>query len=353
TVGGPPEPQASPGEKEPEKLSHDEMSKSDAVLPLLEIGRVSGIPGEIVAVPLTFTNEALKEISALSIDIIYDTTRVSNPSAEIGPAGYDAAKEILYNVVSPGIVRVSVLSISNNDLIGDGVVAYVTFEINANASGGKIVLENLPSASDPSGNEVKIEGVDGEITIDAYNQSPVTDAGPDQTVYEGARVVLDGSTSYDPEGGVLSYLWAQIEGTRVQMANPTSVHPDFVAPYPGPDGESLVFRLTVTDPEGLQGTDTCTVTVRPHEATIYGAIIDKKTGKPVGTAVVIAACRGAGRKQTVSDQKGQYELKGLKAGIWTVIVQAKGYTPALLILNVSETETYEQNFQLKPKGGGG
>jgi parallel beta-helix repeat protein len=353
TLGGPPGPQASPAEKGPEKPSHDEMAKSDAVLPVLEIDQVSGIPGENVAVPLTFTNESLKEISALSIDITYDTTRVSNPSADIGPAGYDAAKEILYNVVSPGIVRVSVLSFSNNGLIGDGVVAYVTFEINASASGGKIVLKNLPSASDPSGNEVKIEGVDGEITINAYNQSPVANAGPDQTVYEGARVVLDGSRSYDPEGGVLSYLWVQIEGTGVQMANPTSVQPDFVAPYPEPEGQSLVFRLTVTDPEGLQGTDTCMVTVRPHEATLYGAITDKQTGNPGGSAVVTAACRGAGRKQTVSDQKGQYELTGLKAGIWTVIVQAKGYTPALLILNVPEPERYEQNFQLKPKGGAG
>ncbi|UCF71874.1 MAG: metallophosphoesterase [Deltaproteobacteria bacterium] len=93
------------------------------------------------------------------------------------------------------------------------------------------------------------------------NDPPTADAGPDQTVYEGVIVTLDGSSSSDPDDGIASYLWEQTDGTSVVLSDPSEVEPTFTAPYVGPDGESLTFQLTVTDTGGLQSTDTCTVHV--------------------------------------------------------------------------------------------
>ena len=40
----------------------------------------------------------------------------------------------------------------------------------------------------------------------------MADAGPDQTVNEGATVMLDGSNSSDSDGAPLTYEWSDPEG---------------------------------------------------------------------------------------------------------------------------------------------
>ena len=47
--------------------------------------------------------------------------------------------------------------------------------------------------------------------------------------------------------GLARYQWIQIAGTPVQLSDPSSVYPAFIAPNVGPDGEALTFQLTVTD----------------------------------------------------------------------------------------------------------
>jgi len=88
------------------------------------------------------------------------------------------------------------------------------------------------------------------------------DAGPDQSVYAGDAVVLDGSASGDPGDGIKSYLWKQISGPPVTLTDPASVQPDFIAPENEGSGATLAFLLTVADHEGLQATDTCSVYVK-------------------------------------------------------------------------------------------
>jgi hypothetical protein len=99
------------------------------------------------------------------------------------------------------------------------------------------------------------------VNVTSDNEPPTADAGPDQTVGEGAPVTLDGSNSSDPDDGIASYLWEQTSGITVTLSDPTAVQPTFIAPDVGPDGASLTFQLTVTDNGGLQDTDTCIVNV--------------------------------------------------------------------------------------------
>jgi hypothetical protein len=90
---------------------------------------------------------------------------------------------------------------------------------------------------------------------------PVAKAGPDQEMNEGETVTLDGSNSFDPDDGIVSYLWEQISGPVVTLSGADTEQASFTAPNVGPGGTSLAFRLTVIDTGGLQSTDTCIVNV--------------------------------------------------------------------------------------------
>ena len=93
------------------------------------------------------------------------------------------------------------------------------------------------------------------------NQSPVADAGPDQTVIENISVALSGSGT-DQDGTVVSYSWEQTDGPTVTLTNAASATATFIAPDVSMD-ETLTFRLTVTDDDGATGSDEVVVTVKP------------------------------------------------------------------------------------------
>ena len=97
------------------------------------------------------------------------------------------------------------------------------------------------------------------IFLVKVNRAPVARAGDDLTVDPDAAVRLDGSGSSDPDGDILTFAWTQILGAQVTLSDAGYVQPSFTAP---PQPERLVFRLTVTDPDGLSDTDEVTVTVR-------------------------------------------------------------------------------------------
>jgi len=95
----------------------------------------------------------------------------------------------------------------------------------------------------------------------AANQKPQADAGSDQDVFEGDAVMLNGGSSSDPDGRLASYLWEQIDGPTVTLVNSQSSKATFTAPAVAEAGDSLTFRMTVTDDGGLTDSDTCVVTV--------------------------------------------------------------------------------------------
>jgi len=98
------------------------------------------------------------------------------------------------------------------------------------------------------------------------NQKPQAAAGSDQSVVEGNAVTLNAGSSTDPDGSIVSYLWEQIDGTRVPLANSGSRQATFVAPAVGISGDRLTFRITVTDDGGLTDSDTALVEVTRQTA---------------------------------------------------------------------------------------
>lgn len=94
------------------------------------------------------------------------------------------------------------------------------------------------------------------------NIAPTANAGPDQNVAANALVTLDGSASTDSDGTVQTYLWAQLSGTTVTLSSSSVMRPTFTSPALV-NGDTLVFRLTVWDNQGLVCTtpDTVSITV--------------------------------------------------------------------------------------------
>lgn len=104
----------------------------------------------------------------------------------------------------------------------------------------------------------------GSAWFGRANRPPVADAGGDSTVYQGQPFRLDGSGSFDPDGGTVSYRWLQTGGKAVGGSDLASMSPEVIAPFVAPAGEELRFRLTVTDDGGLSATDSVNIKVEKY-----------------------------------------------------------------------------------------
>jgi len=105
------------------------------------------------------------------------------------------------------------------------------------------------------------------------NERPVAIADADETSpVEGTLVTLDGTGSYDPDGGPqpLTYAWTQTAGEWIAgdpQFDPNAAQPQFTAPpYTGdPQHDELTFSLIVYDGADYSEPDTVTVTVKRYE----------------------------------------------------------------------------------------
>ena len=101
-----------------------------------------------------------------------------------------------------------------------------------------------------------------DVHVTNINQSPIADAGLDQTVQENSPVTLDGTGSYDPDLEALTYQWTQVGGSPITLINANTALPSFTAPMVGTVGATLTFQLIVTDVNSVPSIpDTVTVVV--------------------------------------------------------------------------------------------
>jgi large repetitive protein len=119
-----------------------------------------------------------------------------------------------------------------------------------------IVTDPDGSASEPIPVFIKVLNV---------NKPPV----PQPRKLSGERaedtVTLDGATSRDPDGEALTYKWEQTEGPQVTLSSTTEATVTFKAPNVQA-ATKLVFKLTVTDPNGASASQTVEVMVQPKPA---------------------------------------------------------------------------------------
>jgi hypothetical protein len=137
-----------------------EIALSDAI----------GNPGDTVGVTssLTILGGGV-QVAATSEDIGFDRTILENvqPDCTINPAigpGTAADKVLNQQFPSPTSMRVLV-SGTNNNAIPAGDLFTCSFELKTTAPPGTTPLSNAASSSDPSGNPLPTNGLDGTITV--------------------------------------------------------------------------------------------------------------------------------------------------------------------------------------------
>lgn len=136
------------------------------------------------------------------------------------------------------------------------------------ANTGIVMVERL--AVQNTGNatsSVAIEGFWDCYLLALYaNLPPTANAGTDQAVFMGSNVTLSGSGA-DPEGGTLTYAWTVTSAggtglTTGSLTGATTTTPSFTAPTVVSPA-NVTLTLTITDQQGLTGTDTVVVTINP------------------------------------------------------------------------------------------
>jgi len=200
------------------------------------------------------------------------------------------------------------------------------------------------------------------VNVDNFNDPPVADAGPDQSVVVGDSVIFDGSDSYDPDGGIDSYEWNF--GDFTGGSGETTNH---VYSTKG----TYTVTLTVTDDDGLWATDTATVSVaeesssvmhveditikvrrmgRNAQATAYVIILDQDDGL-VGGATVTAVWTINGFP--LSDASDMTDGEGLAVLYSPKIKAQTGDVFEIMITDVAkEGNTYDPDENVETIGSG-
>ena len=216
---------------------------------------------------------------------------VLNNKAPVADAGIDQA-------VAPG-ARVS-LDASNSS---DPEKKPLLYRWTITSSSDPIVLSDesiakptfvAPSGSGSATFEVLVTDDAAKTSKDTVavtwtNAAPIANAGPDQNVFEGVFVTLDGSGSSDDEG-IASYHWTQLSGPAVTLLDASAADPTFSAPAVTTPA-ILLFELTVTDSGGQTDTDEVQITVNDkNNAPIAKAGNDQRVNE---TANVVLSGSGS------------------------------------------------------------
>lgn len=163
-----------------------------------------------------------------------------------------------------------------------------------NATGTQTVQGTLDSSTAWGANVVTYKA-------GAVNQTPVANAGPDQSsISPGATVTLNGSGSSDPDGSITAYAWLQTNGPTVTLSSSTVAGPTFTAPT-GSSSSTLTFQLTVTDngSPGLTATDTVDIQVNGTGIGTTPTLVGTTTSSTSGNSTTLTLSAGVAIGHTV------------------------------------------------------
>jgi MYXO-CTERM domain-containing protein len=155
----------------------------------------------------------------------------------------DAIQVELNDVFSPSLKFTA-------PVVSDDAVYVLRFRLSVTDEEGESALANVVINVSPGEDQLR----------------PVADAGADQTVAPGSVVQLDGSNSKagSSDGVITSYHWA-LPNSEIVLFD---ANPVFTVPAEFSNGSQMEFTLTVTDADGLVGTDTVVINVGKNPPTV-------------------------------------------------------------------------------------
>ena len=159
-------------------------------------------------------------------------------------------------------------SFTSDILDPDGNDVIHIFELTVTDSAGNTDSDTVTITIMPGFEAIPSPGgyIPSPGSYESVSEYPVANAGPDQIVLSGTRVVLDGSGSTEHDESIASWAWTQTGGSGDSViltgANTAqaSFTPDELST--GAEDVTYAFMLTVTDDAGETFTDTVSVTVQ-------------------------------------------------------------------------------------------
>jgi hypothetical protein len=213
--------------------------------------------------------------------------------------------------------------------IDDGIASYLWTQIGAPA----VTLSN-PASSQPTFTAPNV-GPDGAsltfdltvtdagglqntdsciVNISWQNEPPAAVVTPDyMETTEETLVTLDGSASTDPDDGISSYLWTQVEGDPVSLSNSTSALTTFTTPKTDSLGKNVKLKLTVKDHGGLQATADSSIYVMQNEPPTLDSVAitgSTEVNESSGAQYTLTANYSDGSSQNVTSSASWSENSG-------------------------------------------
>jgi len=134
----------------------------------VSVGSKNALPGQRgVSVPVSLASGAGEEVSAGQFDISFSSAVVSVVDVTAGAAAVSAEKDVSFSTIETGKIRVIFAGLNQN-VVPDGVIAYVNCDVADTAPGGSqpLTLSGV-LLSDPDGVEVSSTAVSGSIDVAA------------------------------------------------------------------------------------------------------------------------------------------------------------------------------------------
>ena len=321
--------------------------------PTLDIGSVNGTAGLQVTVPITLTNNGAS-IASVSIDIGYDTTKLSVPmnAANTAPLAAtrgaaitvtdengDPIKNIAQSIPSSGVLRLGV-SGNNNTAIGDGVVVNVKFNILSSAS-GTLTLTNLPGAASPAAVSVAITGASGTITLPTAATAPGAPTVGTATAGNAQATVSFTAPASNGGSAITGYTVTSSPGgkTATGTASPLTV-------TGLTNGTAYTFTVTTTNAVGTSTASAASNSVTPAAAaTAPGAptVGTATAGNAQATVTFVAPSSNGGSSitgYTVTSSPGGNTATGAASPITvTGLSNGTAYTFTVTATNAAGTST--------------
>ena len=244
-------------------LANDSDADGDVLTAVLDVGPANGTmalneDGSFSYVPRrdffgadVFQYHVFDGLDNSSVASVSITVNPSNDAPVVSDDIYVTDEDVSLHVPMPGVLG------NDADVDGDSLLAVVvgppTYGVlMANGDGSFVYAPNENFAGT---DEFLYQATDGlasssiatvSITVNAVNDTPVANAGPDQSVRVGETVDLDGSASSDVEGDLLTYGWSLVvtpAGSVAVLSDSTAAKPIFDVDVPG----TYVARLVVSD----------------------------------------------------------------------------------------------------------
>jgi RHS repeat-associated protein len=137
-------------------------------------------------------------------------------------------------------------------------------------------------------NDGTVDSSPDTVTISTKNSKPFANAGPDQPIYVGDTVTLNGSHSTDADGDPLTFRWSFTsvpQRSAAVLSRPGTSNPTFAADLPG----SYIVQLIVND--GKVDSDPDTVSITAELRMVLVPAVTGSTQTAAEVAIVAAGLK--------------------------------------------------------------